>query len=329
MDKRAILQDLFGATAIDVQSDAAVVDGTRYPIVDDVVILSSPDTRTPYVQQRLHDARDANRSAAFALDIQATFGREWEAYAQILPEHSLEHRRYFDLVDLDALGDARVCDLGCGSGRWASFIAGRCREIVLVDFSDAIFVARKNLANADNALFFMGDLTDLPFRDDAFDLLYCLGVLHHLPTNCLDEVRRLSRLARRLLIFLYYALDNRPVHYRVLLAGVTVARKVLSRIEDDAVRAAIARGGARFIYEPLVRLGEAMETFGLGHQVPLYDAYHGQSRARIEQDVYDRFFTRIEQRVTRLEILDLLDTFAGVVVSEKIPYWHFLCTRPR
>ena len=42
MDKRAILQDLFGATAIDVQSDAAVVDGTRYPIVDDVVILSSP-----------------------------------------------------------------------------------------------------------------------------------------------------------------------------------------------------------------------------------------------------------------------------------------------
>ena len=48
---------------------------------------------------------------------------------------------------------------------------------------------------------------------------------------------------------------------------------------------------------------------------------------RIEQDVYDRFFTRIEQRVTRREIETLRDTFGTVTVADGLPYWHFLCER--
>jgi hypothetical protein len=61
--------------------------------------------------------------------------------------------------------------------------------------------------------------------------------------------------------------------------------------------------------------------------VPLYDFYAGKSRARIEQDVYDRFFTGIEQRVSRAEIQRLRDTFRTVTISSGLPYWHFLCER--
>src|SRR5690606_4214648 len=132
-----------------------------------------------------------------------------------LPEHREEFERYFDLVDWKSMANARVCDLGCGMGRWSAFAKDRCREIVLVDFSDAIFVARKNLGQAKNALFFMCDLKRLPFRDDFADFLFCLGVLHHLPTPCLEEVRALKRAAPKLLIFLYYALDNRPGYFRL------------------------------------------------------------------------------------------------------------------
>ena len=58
---------------------------------------------------------------------------------------------------------------------------------------------------------------------------------------------------------------------------------------------------------------------------PLFDFYHAKSMKRIRQDVYDRFFTRIEQRFSRAEILTLTDSFARVSISPDIPMWHFLC----
>ena len=70
-----------------------------------------------------------------------------------------------------------------------------------------------------------------------------------------------------------------------------------------------------------------MRPLGLASKVPLYDFYRGKSLRRIRQDVYDRFFTRIEQRFRKEEILALRDTFREVVVSDDPPYWHFLCRR--
>jgi len=58
--------------------------------------------------------------------------------------------------------------------------------------------------------------------------------------------------------------------------------------------------------------------------VPLYETYRAKSLRRLSQDVYDRFFTRIEQRVTKADIEKLTDTFAKVIVSPDPPYWHFL-----
>ncbi|MBL0059822.1 MAG: hypothetical protein IPP35_12155 [Elusimicrobia bacterium] len=70
-----------------------------------------------------------------------------------------------------------------------------------------------------------------------------------------------------------------------------------------------------------------MNVFGWGRYVPLFEFYQDKSLRRIEQDVYDRFFTSIEQRVSRKEISALTDTFTRVTVSDHLPYWHFLCER--
>jgi hypothetical protein len=118
------------------------------------------------------------------------------------------------------------------------------------------------------------------------------------------------------------------VHWRALLAGVTVARRALSQLHNEPMRRAIARVGARALYEPLIKVGDVVDAAGFGgSRVPLWDGYHGMSTERIEQDVYDRFFTSIEQRVTRAEIRTLQDTFDDVVISDGLPYWHFVCRR--
>jgi SAM-dependent methyltransferase len=310
-DKLQTLQGIFGVRDVEVKADRVRIGRAEFPIVDDVIdLMASP--RGP---------------GQFAEDIQFTFGAEWREHGRILPEHAAEFAQYFDLVDLASLKDARVCDLGCGSGRWSWFLKDRCRELVLVDFSDAIHVARDNLRDAKHCLFFKADVLSLPFADDCADFVFSLGVLHHLPVPCLDAVRTLRRLAPRLLIFLYYALDNRPWHFRALLRAVDVARSGLSRVRSPLVRNAFALFGAVAIYRPLVALGTILRPLGLGTAVPLYEVYRGKSVRRIQQDVYDRFFTRIEQRVSRAQIAELRRDFSEVRISDSLPYWHFLLTR--
>jgi SAM-dependent methyltransferase len=306
------LQKVFGTSDLELKSFSLRVGPVEYPIQDDVIDLTGVAARS---------------SAGFAEDIQYTFGAEWQAHGNILPEHAEEFAQYFDLVDLASLKDARVCDLGCGSGRWSTFLKDRCKELILVDFSDAIYVARKNLRGADHCLFFKADITRLPFANDFADFILCLGVLHHLPIPCLEAVKSLKRFAPRQLIFLYYALDNRPFYFRLLLGLVTQVRILLARIRSLFFRKMFSFLGAVFIYWPLIALGTLLRPFGLSHYVPLYEFYRNKSLKRLQQDVYDRFFTRIEQRVSRAQIRDLEGLYAEVKISESIPYWHFLLVR--
>ena len=318
--KEAVLADLFGVDQVEVRRECVVLDGRKYDVVDDVIICLDADRLPPSLTSR----RRAVQRRDFADDIQFTFGEEWNKHREVMPEHEGEFAAYFDLVDLEGLADSRVGDLGCGSGRWAHFMAPHCRQLVVVDFSDAIFVARQNLRAHDHVVFVLADVLDLPFRMGAFDFAYCLGVLHHTPMDALDATRNLRGLSPRLLVYLYYALDNRPAHFRLILGLVTAARLLLARVRSRRVRGAVAWMVAVLVYLPLSRAGRLLGRHG--HVVPLTDTYADKSLPRIRQDVYDRFFTRIEQRVTRSEVEGLADTFETVVVSEALPYWHFLCS---
>ena len=329
-NKIETLKDIFATEDIVLDKEGLTVDGRRYPILEDVIILSGQEKQSDLVKKRLGQKTSAHvtgNDKDFAKDIQYTFGQEWNAHNKILPEHRDEFLSYFDIVDLCGLKSARICDLGCGSGRWSYFLKDRVKEIILVDFSDAIFAARENLKGSDNCLFFIADLKELPFKDDFAQFLFCLGVLHHLPTSCLDEVRELKRFSERLLIYLYYALDDRPVYFRIALKGVDILRAGLSKIRSAGFRKVFSLAGTFFIYIPLILLGRLFSIFGLGRSIPLYEGYRGKSIKRIEQDVYDRFFTRIEQRVSKKDIEGLRDTFSDVAISEKMPYWHFLCQK--
>lgn len=329
-DKLESLKNIFGTNAIALKPHALVVDGRTYPIIDDIIILTPSEQHTSFVKQHLPTASlGATKSpnGAFAEDIQYSFGEEWQRYCEILPEHKKEFSSYFDLVDLSSLQNSRICDLGCGMGRWSHFAKDYCKELILVDFSDAIFTARDNLRAANHCFFFMADILQLPFRLDFADFIFCLGVLHHLPTPCLDEVRRLRYFAPQLLVFLYYALDNRPWYFRLILKFVTVVRLLVCRIRTPLFRRFFTYAGTIVLYYPLIAVGHFFQLFNLGRLIPLYEAYHDKGFKRIEQDVYDRFFTRIEQRVSRDEIRSLKDSFHDVSISENLPYWHFLCRR--
>lgn len=329
INKIDTLKDIFNTEEIELKDHTLGVKDHNYAIVNDVIILLDPSQYPPSLKKSLNTTVEDSLTKCdnFDKDIQYTFGKEWEKFPEIFPEHQQEFYQYFDLVDLTGLEDSRVCDLGCGIGRWSYFLHQKCREMILIDFSEAIFVARENLAHADNIIFFMGDLQRLPFRNDFCDFLFSLGVLHHLPISALDAIRFLKKYSNRLLIYLYYALDNRPFYFRVFFYVVNFIRNLVSKIKNPLFRTFFSWFIGLFLYEPMILVGKALSPFGLSKHVPLYEIYHGKKLERIRQDVYDRFFTPIEQRFSQKEILNLKSEFSSIIISEQIPYWHFLCYR--
>ncbi len=307
---------LFGLSPAEIVAggDQVRIGNTTYRIDRGVVLLDD------------QVVRESTRRGT-GEDVRRSFSEEWQTYGAILPEHDDEFAAYFDVVELASLRDSLVVDLGCGSGRWSAKLAPHVGTITLVDFSDAIFVAKENLSDAPNAIFFRGDVTQLPFADNSADFLFSLGVLHHLDRPCLPVARDLMRLGPRGLFYLYYALDNRPDYYRRLLAMVTASRRSLGRIESERARRRISRALAWGVYRPMVGLGALAKKVGVQAPVPLYESYRGKSVDRIEQDAYDRFFTSIEQRVSRAHIREAFGEHFCVELSEHEPFWHFLVTK--
>jgi len=75
------------------------------------------------------------------------------------------------------LAGKRVLDVGCGSGRFMDVLARAGAEIVGLDLSLAVDVAKQNLRSLPNCHFIQADALSPPFRPDTFDFAYSIGVL--------------------------------------------------------------------------------------------------------------------------------------------------------
>ncbi len=84
----------------------------------------------------------------------------------------------FPLVDLR---DKVVLDVGCGTGRFAEVVLRHGGTVVGVDLSYAVDAAFANMGRHPQMHILQADLFQLPLRDEQFDLVYSLGVLHHTP----------------------------------------------------------------------------------------------------------------------------------------------------
>ncbi|MCA1554839.1 MAG: class I SAM-dependent methyltransferase, partial [Chloroflexi bacterium] len=216
-------------------------------------------------------------------------------------------------------------DLGCGSGRWAKFVAPRVGMLHCVDASaDALAVARRNLASAGNCCFHHASVDELPFASGSMDFAYALGVLHHVPDThaglraCVHTLKP----GAPLLLYLYYAFDNRPWWFRALWRVSDVYRRVLVRW-PSGVRLFLTTIIAALVYLPLARVARLIESFGLSVEWMPLAAYRHSSFYTMCTDSLDRFGTRLEQRFTAAEIQQLM-TEAGledIQLSSRAPYW--------
>ena len=259
------------------------------------------------------------------------FGHEWSTFTQSEAKLDAAERRqlfdeYFRLFPWSELPkDAVGLDAGCGSGRWGMQVAALVGWLHMLDASaDALGVARGNLSAAKNVSFHHASVSDIPLPDDSLDFAYSLGVLHHVP----DTVGAIKHICAKLkpgapfLIYLYYALDNRPWWFRSIWQVSNAGRRVISALPAP-LKLIASQAIAATIYWPVARLSTVLSHAGISTaSIPL-EAYKDRSFYTMCTDAYDRFCTSLEKRFTRNEIEAMLQQagFDRIIFSDRVPFW--------
>jgi ubiquinone/menaquinone biosynthesis C-methylase UbiE len=272
-------------------------------------------------------------------DVARGFGEEWSTFRQDEDHLSAQQRReifddYFRIFPWAMLppGGGTGIDVGCGTGRWSMLVAPRVAHLHLLDASpQALAVARENLKSAGNVSFHAASVAAIPLPDASLDFAYSLGVLHHVP----DTQAAIAAIAAKLkpgtpfLVYLYYALDNRPAWYRGLWRLSNFGRLVISRL-PHGLRYVVSQVIAALIYWPLARWATLLSRLG-GSPRGLPLAYYADKSFYVMRtDAYDRFCTRLEKRFTRQEIEAMLDRagFVDIRFSDREPFWCAVGIKP-
>lgn len=93
----------------------------------------------------------------------------------------------WDILTRELPPQALILDLGCGSGRDLRYFSQKGFRVVGIDYSNNLLKLAKNFSNQPVVL---GDITHLPFEDNAFDAVWAIGSLLHISHKRLPPVLR-------------------------------------------------------------------------------------------------------------------------------------------
>jgi SAM-dependent methyltransferase len=230
------------------------------------------------------------------------FGDEWQRFPELLKVHEGIFAWYFEGPSKVPWARLRVLDAGCGMGRWLHFARREGADIVGMDVSGAIDV----VAAREDVDLVQADLRFPPLPESSFDLVYSLGVLHHLedPLVGLRALAKLVRPGGELRIYIYRSLREEPAPRRLLLSAVTVVRRATTRLPFWALHAfswfVAAAASVLFIAPRRALRGSALGD-RLTRGLPLVH-YSDVPFRMLVAEQFDRFGAPIEGRFSQDEV---------------------------
>lgn len=126
-----------------------------------------------------------------------SFGDEWHLFKRVKNDRMQmsmdEMQNYLSLEEIDITGKT-VLEIGCGAGPYLEVSAKhwKAKHVFGIDLSRAVDAAYENVGDLENITIIQADLFHLPFKNQQFDVLYSLGVLHHTP-NTKDAFQAVSK----------------------------------------------------------------------------------------------------------------------------------------
>jgi SAM-dependent methyltransferase/uncharacterized protein YbaR (Trm112 family) len=258
------------------------------------------------------DKGDEDRATKAQRETARSFGYEWQAFSEMLPDYESNFRWYFERFAPGSFTGKRILDAGCGTGRHTYHMAqSGAGEVVAMDFSQAIEVAARNNSGNQNTHFVQADIYHPPFPPDSFDFVYSLGVLHHLPDpeKGFRTLLPLLRVGGYMNIYLYWNLEGEPAWRRAALSVVTNVRRMTTRMPHALLKKLswlIAAGFQVTFVLPSRALARFQPTRSLADRVPL-GHYRKYSFRVLYTDQFDRFSAPLENRYGRAEVTGWLE----------------------
>jgi ubiquinone/menaquinone biosynthesis C-methylase UbiE len=257
------------------------------------------------------------------------FGNEWSVYSHSDIGNDFlikQFNRYFCIFPWDTLKeDAKGFDMGCGTGRWAKFVAQRVGKLYCFDASEkAVGVARRNLRDHANCSIVQATFDKIPLEDNSMDFGYSLGVLHHIP----DTFQGIASCVKKLkpgapfLAYIYYALDNRSFLFKLIWKITDALRKKIASKPFEH-KLFFSRLIALCVYLPLSRTAFCLEKFGINSDAIPLSYYKNEPFYTMKTDALDRFGTRLEKRFNKKEITEMFAQagLKNIMFSDGMPYW--------
>ena len=257
-----------------------------------------------------------------------SFGDEWVYFDQSnlkKKEVYKTFKSYFSIFPFNKISkSSEGFDMGCGSGRWAQFVAPKVGLLHCIDPSVAIHVAKKNLKKFKNIKFHQKSLDKNGLKPNSQDFGYSLGVLHHVPNTALamKSCVKLLKPDAPFLIYIYYSFDNRPSWFKFLWLISNSIRLLVCRL-PKFLKFLISEVIALLVYYPIARFVLMIKKFGYNFKnFPLY-AYHNKSLYVMRTDARDRFGTPLEKRFTKKQIYKVM-RYSGlekIKFKNSTPFW--------
>jgi SAM-dependent methyltransferase len=183
-----------------------------------------------------------------------------------------ERSAFARLVNHAIAGDARIVEVGCGTGQMCLYLARADRRIIGADLTRASLRLAADAAGRfglSHVQFVETDLHHPGLKAGGFDVVYSSGVLHHTP-NPRESFAHLARLARpggTIVLGLYNAFARLPLRLRRVVARVSKFRCVpfdpvlRDRSHDSARREAWLRDQYQHPEEHRHTLAEVQRWF--------------------------------------------------------------------
>jgi SAM-dependent methyltransferase len=137
-----------------------------------------------------------------------------------------ERSEFARLLDQAVPGDARIVEIGCGTGQTSLYLARADRIVIAADLTRASLLLGASAARRfglSHVKFVETDLHRPGLKAGAFDVVYSSGVLHHTPDarTAFARIAQLARPGGLIVIGLYNAFARIPMRLRRLAARLS------------------------------------------------------------------------------------------------------------
>jgi SAM-dependent methyltransferase/uncharacterized protein YbaR (Trm112 family) len=316
-----LIQVLGSTTANNSQSSPEIMSGwlrcgtcgENFPIIKGVPRMLLGPLRLTLEQEYPDFFRNSKERPAAELSAEHksklrtmhSFGYEWRHFSDFRPEGEANFLWYFACCPPESLRGKNLLDVGCGKGRHLYFAAEHAQKVIGVDLSPAVDAAFDNTGHLENAHVVQADLFHLPLRPRSFDMVYSLGVLHHLPEPeaGFREILRYGRPGADVLVYLYWSLNDQPRWKKHLLCLVTLVRRVTTRFPFHLLRVFswCVAVGCEICFVAPYRVLRKTRWKGFAETLPL-KIYANFPFRLLYQDQFDRFSAPIENRYDREQV---------------------------